>query len=88
MPCSCPPRWCYGRADCRKLLRPDVVKRHQPVNEPVGLQPIGALRLRWLEERHDALMAELKDELPEHARKAKTGALAAIAAAMARYQPV
>jgi hypothetical protein len=83
MTCSCPPRWCYGRSDCRKLSR--VVGKRHPRMPAVGLQPIGALRLQWLEDRHDALTAELKDALPEHSRISKRHALAAIDAAIARY---
>ena len=84
MTCSCPPRWCYAQADCRKLSR--VVGKRHPRMPAVGLQPIGAIRLQWLEDRHDALVAELKEELPDNSRIATRNALAAIDAAIARHQ--
>jgi hypothetical protein len=50
-----------------------------------GLQPINALRLQFLEDRHDALVAELaEDGWTVHQREAKRHALAAIDAAIER----
>ena len=75
--CHCPPRMCYFRPDCRKIAR--------GFKPPPGPQPIGAILLRWLEDRHDELTAELQGELRPAERKSKAQALLMIDTAIARH---
>ena len=77
MTCHCPPRMCYFRPDCRKIAR-----GFKPPPQPT---PIAAARLMWLEDQHDRLTEEIKEETSPARLASKKEALALISAAIARH---
>lgn len=84
MTCTCPPRMCYFRADCRLAGHRPVGRPPGTPVRPTGLPPLSELKRAWLQRRHDELVDAIERETRPMQLLNKRQALAAIDAAIAR----